>query len=387
MLRYIGRRLLSSAIAYFIFLTFVFFSLNLLIPGDFASFFMIPQEQMELIRELNDLDKPLVAQYFDWLGNLARGQLGYSFGMFGRSAPVNEIVKSAIPATMLVFVTGTVIAFSFGFALGRTTWQMPRWLSGPTTLATIAAYTAFPPWLVFVLTYLLIERAGFLSTVSTQEFNRLAWQSVSFTPNDVMWQTVLSLALASVLLLVLNWALQRWARLTLPGWLQIVLVLGLAILYLSSRGMLPFAQNIMRSAGIPLVAFTFLSFGDTMLITKTSLRDISHETYILTARAKGLTERQVRRRHAVRNALFPVITRFVINLPFLITGLVIVERATGWTGIGQVLFSAIESQNTFVYMGILALVGLLTLVARLFLDIAYAYLDPRVRYRVTGGAI
>jgi peptide/nickel transport system permease protein len=140
---------------------------------------------------------------------------------------------------------------------------------------------------------------------------------------------------------------------------------------------------------IPIFVFTLLSFGDTMLITRASIQDVKHEMYIQTARAKGVPEKEIRRKHAGRNAILPVLSQFVISIPYLMTAIVIVERATGWSGIGDMLFNAISDQNTYVYMGILVIVGLVSLIARLFLDVAYAVMDPRIRFSTyeRGGAI
>ena len=121
-------------------------------------------------------------------------------------------------------------------------------------------------------------------------------------------------------------------------------------------------------------------FGDTMLLMQSGMRDVKHETYIQMARAIGVPEKRIRDKHASRNAILPVLSRFVINLPYLLTAAVIIEHATGWRGVGQVMYDTVYYQNSYVYMGILIVVGLMALFARLALDIAYAFLDPRIRY-------
>jgi peptide/nickel transport system permease protein len=117
-----------------------------------------------------------------------------------------------------------------------------------------------------------------------------------------------------------------------------------------------------------------------MLIMRTSMTDTLKEDYITTARAKGLPNRLVRDRHAARNALLPVFSRLIVSLPYMLTGLVIIEVAVRWPGLSGSLFGALYQQDMPMVMTGLLVVGLLAAVARLSLDVLYAFLDPRIRY-------
>lgn len=116
-----------------------------------------------------------------------------------------------------------------------------------------------------------------------------------------------------------------------------------------------------------------------MLIMRTSLREQHNQEYVSVARAKGLPESIVRDKHASRNAILPVISRFIITLPFLLTGIVIIEDVLDWPGVGSTLFSSLYQQDMPVVMMLFLLVGLVTLVARLILEVVLATLDPRLR--------
>ncbi len=140
------------------------------------------------------------------------------------------------------------------------------------------------------------------------------------------------------------------------------------------------AFDIMKLSWLAIVTYTLLSFGETMLIMQSSMTDVLKEQYIETARAKGLPASIVREKHAARNALLPVLSRFVISLPYLLTAVVIIESSVGWPGMGTTMWNALYWQNMPVVMAILVLIGILSLVARLILDIVIAYADPRVRY-------
>jgi len=104
------------------------------------------------------------------------------------------------------------------------------------------------------------------------------------------------------------------------------------------------------------------------------------ENYILLAKAKGLPSHIIRDRHAARNAFFPVLTRLVLNLPYVIIGSLAIELVFNWQAMGVVVFQAIEFQDIPLLMGILSLVGIMALTGHIILDILQIYLDPRLRY-------
>jgi peptide/nickel transport system permease protein len=113
---------------------------------------------------------------------------------------------------------------------------------------------------------------------------------------------------------------------------------------------------------------------------QSSMADVLQEEYITTAHAKGLSASTVREKHAARNAILPVLSRLVISLPYLLTGIVIIESSLGWPGMGTTLWNSLYWQDMPLVMDMLLIVGLLSLVARLVLDVLIAYLDPRIRY-------
>jgi peptide/nickel transport system permease protein len=128
------------------------------------------------------------------------------------------------------------------------------------------------------------------------------------------------------------------------------------------------------------MTYVLMSFSETMLIMRSSMEDIIKEDYISVARAKGIPERVVRDKHAARNAILPVFGRLTVTIPYLLTGIVILEYAFGWPGMGSGLWYAILGLDIPLIMGYLLFIGLVSLFARLALDILHAYLDPRVRF-------
>lgn len=386
MLRYLTRRFVSGLIAFLAFTAVLFFSFNLLIPGDYVttlSLILPGNEARDALRAELGLDQPLWRQYFLWLGHLAQGNLGNEFSNFGqRATPVSELLKVALPSTILVFVSGALVAFFLGQWLGKIiSWRAPRWLSGAISLGSIGFYTAFPPWLSFLLGFAAIARLNISPRLITSNgFRSRFWREAPIPSWMVMRSMIFSILAMLVILILLRWLVTRlWRRRLHPLFLVILFCAGVYALW-ATADILPYAVNILQIAAIPFLTFVLLGFGDTVLLMQVSMIDTRHEQYVQLARAKGLPERLVRNRHAARNAMLPVLSRFIINLPYLLTAVVIVEKATGWPGVGDLLFTAIDDQNTFVYLAIIVIVGLLSLFARLTLDVAYVVLDPRLRY-------
>ena len=141
------------------------------------------------------------------------------------------------------------------------------------------------------------------------------------------------------------------------------------------------ALDILRHMVLPVATLTLISFAGTMLLTRNSMLETIREDYVMAARAKGLPEKQVRDRHAARNALLPVITSLVYSLIFAIDGSVIIEGVFSWPGTGMTLLSALRSEDLPLVIGAMLFIGLFSLLAHAILDVLCVYLDPRIRYR------
>jgi peptide/nickel transport system permease protein len=385
MIAYILRRLLSGLIMLLVFVSAVFFLSQILLPGDYVSQFALglSPDEAEAARHQLGLDTSIALRYLDWLFRLAHGDLGFSYSIGGQGPPVFEIIKNNLPATILVYGLGTGLAFTIGFALGKiTSWRGTRWLGRITVPTGILLYTSFPPWLVFLLAYFFGEKLGLIKFVSTSFIRSIQTPY----PPEVMFQMVVGLLAAIAFWIMCNTLLRRFYRRSLPGWVIFLLVSAswVASWYLFGFGL--FSLTILKAAILPITAFTLLSFGEIMLITRTTMMDTVYEEYITTARAKGLREAQVRDHHAARNALLPVISRLAISLPYLMAGMIMIEQTLRWSGMGTVLFYALGQQDVPLAIGALLFIGLFLLIVRISMDIAYAMLDPRTRIvnRTTG---
>ncbi len=376
MARYVGRRLLVGVVSLVVFSFAMFWMVESLIPGDFFSGFRLgmTQQQVDALREQFGVDQPIPVRWWRWLTSFFSVGLGQSTFGRGVGAQLGEVI---VP-TVFVFVTGLLIAYLIGQWLGRWTGWRGGLRSDAVTLGGISLSTLFPPFLGFVITTVLALRLRTWRAAVFEDTRRLLWTDVPFSENEVMatmtWTLIVGV-IAAGLASRLMWA---WKRRRLPMWVKTVVAVVVTVDLWAWLGVVPWAVDLMFDAGLVLVAFTILGFGEFMLIMQTGMVGQLNEDYVLTARAKGIRPRAIRDRHAARNAELAVVARLAVSVPYLMTGLVIIERSVGWPGLGSFLFNAIDSQDIPVVISVLMIVGFITLGVRLVLDILTFALDPRI---------
>lgn len=263
-------------------------------------------------------DRPLATQYLLWLGNLARGNLGYSHSMH---EPVRDALAAALPRTLLLMAVALVGAFVLGILLAlfqvehRGT-RRARWAGN----VALFFYSVPDFWLALVMVlafayWLPILPAGYPVSMATHDY------------------------MAPLAAFV-----DRLRHLVLPA---------LTLVLLTTAGIARFQRN--------------------------ELLDVLPLDFVRTARAKGLSERQVVRRHVLRNALIPTITLFGLSMPTLLGGSVFVEKVFAWQGMGWVVVNAIGLRDyPMVLAGVL--VGtVMVILGNLAADLAYGLADPRLR--------
>ena len=254
----------------------------------------------------------------------------------------------------------------------------------------------FPPFLVFVLVRglrepLLDAREAMGLPVDSLELWRdaVAGQPDALSPADVRWLVALGLSAALVVALIVR-AHGRRHQLPLVEGLALPLsFLGVGVgIWLSDLG--PHALDLLYRADISattgrgtpalaIVGVIFLSFGQVMLVMHAGMEAEKSEDYVLTGRAKGLTERAVRDKHVARNVMAPVLAGSFLTFPTVLAGMIIVEYELEMEGLSSVLFDAIEFQDIPVIMGVMVVLGLIGVGFRLVTDFTIAVLDPRQR--------
>ncbi len=319
MRRFVAVRLLHAVVVLFVVTTIAFFLLHLA-PGDPFGLDgprMTP-ELREHLRAQFGYDRPLLQQYGLYLTNVARGELGWSHSL---QAPVSRVLAQAIPATLLLMS----LSLAIGFALG--TW----------------------------LGVLEVRRAGRPSAQWTNALSLLVYSLPSF------W-------LALMLLLLFAY------------WLPLLPAGGMTDVVLHDyMGPMQAVWDRLRHLLLPMLSLTLVVTAAVARYQRAALHEVLPADYVRTARAKGLDERGVVRRHALRNALLPMITMAGLTFPSLLGGAVFVERVFSWPGMGLLVTNAIGSRDYAVVLASVIVGAVMVVLGNLLADIGYGVADPRVR--------
>jgi len=278
----------------------------------------VSAEMKERLRAMYDLDKPLYQQYFSWLKKIAVLDLGKSFSPDRR--PVADKILERLPITITLNILSLILILLVAIPIGV--------LSAVHRDSLFDRITA-----VFVF-------IGFA------------------TPT--FWLALLLMILFGVHL----------------GWLPISGIRSLNYEYLS-----PLASfiDLVKHLILPVLLSAFGGLAGLSRYMRANMLEVIRQDYIMTARAKGLSERAVIYKHALRNALLPVITILGLSVPGLIGGSVIFETIFAIPGMGQLFYMSVMARDYPVVMGILFIGAVLTLLGNMIADICYALTDPRIR--------
>jgi len=379
---YLAKRIAQNILTYFLFLTMVYVLIDAQ-PGSFGDIYLrdprLTSEMRDTLRARLGLDKPVLARYAMWLESFFRGDLGTSFSNYPR--PVLDVIAERAPRTLVLFLSSTVVAFYLGFISGKVlAWRRGGFIEYATTIGGVGLYTVFTPWFglmmiwFFAFTLNLFPIGKFIDPV--------IWSAAPVSANFVFYRMLLTGIVASLVLFVALYAAGKlstgWR--SAARWASVIVVLLAIVGYWSTTGVGRFALDILHHLVLPILTLTLISFAGTMLLTRNSMLETLREDYIMAARAKGLTEKAIRDKHAARNAMLPVVTSFVFSLAFALDGGVITETIFAWEGMGRTLLQAAVSEDIPMAIGCLVFTGALALTAHLVADILYAYLDPRIRY-------
>ncbi len=325
MRRYLARRLLQL-IPTFFGITLLTFAIAHLAPGDplqldleSASAQAGANTANAVFRAQTGLDQPLPVQYLRWLGKLVRFDFGTSLE---DHRPVADKLGEALPRTLLVAGLGLFLAYLFGVPLGVFTAIRPRSVPSRAVSTSLTALYATPSFFVAVMLLLLFSSGRVVEWFPFQGLRTdgsADWSGIERF-GDLLWHLVLP-----------------------------VICLGYPTLAVVSRQV--------RSAMITALA----------------------QDHIRAARARGIPERSILFRHALKNSLLPVITMAGLSIPHVVGGSVVVERVFGINGMGLLAFDAIARRDYPVVMGVTTLSALVTLFAVLLADLAYGLADPRIR--------
>ena len=325
---------------------------------------------------LRPRNESIPAQFIVWMTSFFRGDLGESTEEFG--VPVTEILATKLPRTLLLFLPSVIAGFLLGLWLGkRVAWQRRGWVDTSASLGGAAFYTSFPPWLAFLA--ITIFAVNFRWFPVEKLINPIIWLGVDLTLN----QLLVRILLTAVVFAIAMFALFRFTRTmwyhTLARVIGGVLITVLVLAPWAVSELGPLALDVLTHLALPMITLVLLSFGETMLIMRSTMQETKGADHIPLARATGLSDAEVRDKHVARVAMLPVLTRFIVYLPFVIVGAFAIEQYFGWDGMGQRLVQAANQSDLPVLMGVLSVVGIGILLAHVILDLITARLDPRLR--------
>jgi peptide/nickel transport system permease protein len=275
------------------------------------------QESVQALRRLYGLDQPLPLQYWHWLSRLARLDFGNSFR--DQQSVLSKIAE-ALPATLLLNALSLFLVLAIGIPFG-------------------------------------VHAATHPDTRFTRFFTAFTFVSYSF---PVFWLALL-------------------LQLSLAVWLGILPVSGYLSPMLEGAPWWRQALDLLWHVSAPLIASTLGAWAVLSRYVRNSMFEALAQDYVRTARAKGLPEKAVFWRHALPNALLPVITILGLSLPGLISGSVIIETIFAWPGMGRLAWEAATGYDYPVLMGVSFIGALLTVLGNLAADLGVAALDPRVK--------
>ncbi len=321
MLKLILRRLLHGAILLLAVLVLDFFLIHLA-PGDVAQALASQSggatpQILAQIRHAYGLDKPLLVQLLIYLGRVVHGNFGMSYFY---NEPVLTLIAQRLPATLLLVISAQGWSIVLGTVMGVIAAGRPRGLrSHIVTIISMIGYSMPVFWLGIML---LIGFAYYIPLFPTSDM-------LSTSAIGASW------------------------------WVQ--------------------AVDILHHLVLPSFTLGFIYLAQYARLSRASMIEALQQDYIRTARAKGVAERWVIVKHALRNALMPVVTVGGLQFSQIIAGAVLVETVFNWPGMGQLAYDAVLRRDYTLILGILFFSAIVVVVMNLLTDLAYQWLDPRIR--------
>ncbi len=333
MLRVIGQRLLSALpnLAGVVVITFL---LTRAIPGDPAAYFAggaATQEAVEQVRKQLGLDKPLLEQFFVYLGQLVKGDLGQSLTT---GQPVLKELLLRLPASLEVVLLALLLSCAVALPMGVLAATKPgSWIDQLSRLITTAG-------------------------VSLPTF---------FT----------GLLLAYVFYFLLGWAPSPLGRLN-PMFSPPPTVTGLYLIDAALVGDPALWWASAKQLVLPVVTMALFVMAPIARMTRASMLAVLSADFVRTARASGLSNTTVLVRYALRNALLPVVTTLGMVFGFMIGSSVVIEKVFGWPGVGSYAIDALTASDYAPVQGFVLTMGILFVLLNLMIDVLYVLIDPRV---------
>ena len=283
----------------------------------------ITQATVQQISEFYGLDQPAHQQYFTWASKYVQGDWGISFQ---GTQPVSTLILDRVGATLRLMLTGLALSVLIGIPFGI--YQAIRQYSFFDQVGTTASFISFSTPIFIVGIGLQVLFAIYL---------------------------------------------ERWTG------IKFFYTAGMNSADYGDLGFLARMGDTIQHLALPAIAIGLISVAGYARFQRASMLEVLHSDYLRTAKAKGLPRRTIVFKHALRNALIPVVTLISLQVATLIGGAIITESIFGWPGLGQLYVNAIGTLDYPVVMAVVMAIGIGTVIMNLVADVAYGFLDPRVR--------
>ena len=320
LLYYILKRIFVS-IPLLLVMTLVTFILIQMTPGNFFDSLklnpQISQETIERYEKLYNLDKPVLVQYFHWLKNILIGEFGFSFHF---NVPVIKVISGRLYNTFILSLTSLILTWGIAIPLGI--WAAVHRNKLTDKLISLFSFVSLSvPSFLTAMLFLFI--ASLIGGVPLGGMHSAQYEQMSSGAQFI---------------------------------------------------------DLLRHMLIPAIVISIGAIASLQRIMRGNFLEVLRQQYILTARAKGLPEHVVYYRHALRNAINPLITLFGYSLSGLLGGAALVEIICNWPGLGSLMLTAVRSKDLYLVMTSMLMGGVLLLIGNLIADILLAVSDPRIRY-------
>ncbi|MCG7409961.1 ABC transporter permease [Paenibacillus sp. ACRRX] len=293
------------------------FLLYAMMPGDFVTNnFKLPAERKAELREIYGLNKPVLERYMNWMNNAFHGNFGFSLS---QQKPVLTLFNDYIWNSFLLAITSTFFTWLLAVVIG-----------------VAAAYKQYSWFDTMVMIFIF-------AAMSIPSF-------------------FIGLFLIKIMAVDLKWLP--------PG--------GMLVTGSNATGM-EYIKEVVHHMFLPVVVMTLLGVGSLTRYFRSNMLDVIRQDFIRTARAKGMKERVVLYRHALRNAMLPAITLIGFELPGLFGGSLIIEKIFNWPGIGQLYMQSFTVRDYPLLMGFTMFIAILTVIGTLISDVLYHAADPRIK--------
>lgn len=325
---------LAGTVPVLLFISLLVFLLIHAAPGD-PTLLLLGEEtntaEVAKAKERWGLDRPLHIQYWRFLTSALSGEFGKSFKF---AEPVSSVIKTRLPATIELAIFSIIIAILLAIPLGVWAGAKPNsWIDNVGTTCGLFGISMPSFWLGIMLILFLAGVLNILPTSGRSTYGVAGPEITGFYLLDSVIQK--------------NWQ-GVWDGLT--------------------------------HICMPALALGMNMLGILMRVTRSSVLDVMNEEYVVTARAKGLAERNVLWRHVTSNALIPVVTVVGLELGTLLSGSIIVETVFAWPGGGSLLITALNARDYPLVTGLVMTYTGAFVILNLMIDGLYAIIDPRIRY-------